>query len=297
MRRDIEFSNDGITLRGWLYVPDAGSGPYPAVVMSHGFTGLKEMSLDRYGEAFSNAGLAVLVFDNRCLGASDGQPRHHVDHVAQFRDYRAAVSFAGAQPEVDAARIGAWGTSYTGGTVLKLAAIDRRVRCVVSQVPLVSGLESIAALLPLSALRDFHAMIDADRERRMAGEPSQYVQVCSNDPAEPAVFPGTSTYEYFHRMMAEVPGMNWENKCTIASLEQLLEYDVAGFMGKISPAPMMMIVSEYDTTTPTDIAIRAFQLAAEPKRLVVVKDDHYAAYLDGFEETSAAARDWFLDHL
>jgi len=297
MRRDIEFTNDGLNLRGWLYVPEEGAGPHAAVVMAHGFTGLKEMTLDRYAEIFCRAGLAVLVYDNRCLGASDGEPRHDIDPVAQFRDYRAAVSFAGAQPEVDAGRIGAWGTSYTGGTVLKLAAIDRRVRCVVSQVPLVNGLDNLASLLPIAELGGVHAMIDADRERRMAGEASQYVKVCSNDPSEPAVLPGTATYEFFQLMKAEHPELDWDNKCTVRSVELLLEYDVTGFMPKISPTPMMMIVSAHDTVTPTHLAIDMFQRAADPKRLVVVEADHYAAYRDAFENTSAAARDWFLQHL
>ena len=42
-------------------------------------------------------------------------------------------------PEVDADRIGVWGSSYSGGHVLVLGAIDRRVKCVVWQVPLISG--------------------------------------------------------------------------------------------------------------------------------------------------------------
>jgi hypothetical protein len=35
----------------------------------------------------------------------------------------------------DAERIEVWGSSYSGGHVLVVAAVDRRVKCVVSQVP------------------------------------------------------------------------------------------------------------------------------------------------------------------
>ena len=39
MRTDIEFrTRDGLTLRGWHYVPDDGSGPFPTIVMAHGFS-------------------------------------------------------------------------------------------------------------------------------------------------------------------------------------------------------------------------------------------------------------------
>ena len=68
MRNDVEFDADGVTLRGWLYIPDGAAGPVPTVVMSHGFSAVKEMYLDRFAEA----GLGALVYDNRNFGASDG---------------------------------------------------------------------------------------------------------------------------------------------------------------------------------------------------------------------------------
>jgi cephalosporin-C deacetylase-like acetyl esterase len=36
---------------------------------------------------------------------------------------------------IDPERIGIWGTSFAGGHVLVVAATDRRVRAIVSQVP------------------------------------------------------------------------------------------------------------------------------------------------------------------
>jgi dienelactone hydrolase len=65
MRQDVEFQADGPRLRGWLYTPDAGAPPFATVVMAHGFSAVKEMYLDRFAEAFAEAGLAALVFDNR----------------------------------------------------------------------------------------------------------------------------------------------------------------------------------------------------------------------------------------
>ena len=145
MRTDVEFDAAGTTLRGWLYVPDGATGPVPTIVMSHGFSAVKEMYLDSFAEVFHGAGLNVLVFDNRNFGASDGEPRLEIDPWAQIRDYRHAITYAGTVPEVDAARIGIWGSSYSGGHVLVVAAIDRRVKAVVSQVPLVSGHDNRAA--------------------------------------------------------------------------------------------------------------------------------------------------------
>ena len=52
-RRDIEFDAEGVTLRGWFYVPEGASGPGPAVVMAHGFSAVKEMYLDSFAEVFA----------------------------------------------------------------------------------------------------------------------------------------------------------------------------------------------------------------------------------------------------
>ena len=62
MRRDISFkTEDGVTLRGWLYLPDRAAGQVPTIVMAHGFSAVKEMYLDRYAEAFSAGGLGALI--------------------------------------------------------------------------------------------------------------------------------------------------------------------------------------------------------------------------------------------
>jgi len=150
MRRDIEFRSKGTICRGWFYTPDltrAGRG-FPAIVMAHGFSAVKEMRLDRFAEAFAEAGLASLVFDYRGLGASDGMPRQDLDPHEQIEDYRNAISYARSLPEVDRDRIGIWGTSYSGGHVLMVAAFDKRVKAVVSQVPLIDGWEVMGDEVP-----------------------------------------------------------------------------------------------------------------------------------------------------
>ena len=297
MRRDIEFNADGVTLRGWFYTPDTGKGPFPVVVMAHGFTATKEMTLDRYAEVFAAGGIAALVYDNRCLGDRDGLPRHEVDPVAQRRDYRCAITYAQSLSEVDPKRVGIWGTSYTGGAVLAVAAMDRRVKAVVSQVPFIDGFKNVQQFLRLSEMEGFVQMLDEDRARRMKGEPSAYIPVTSDDPSQPAAFPGARTHAYFHRFANQVKGIKWENKVTLRSLEYLLECDVTSFVERISPTPMLMIVSENDSSTPTDIAVDAFHRAREPKELLVIRADHYASYLEDFDTTSAAARDFFIKNL
>src|SRR5712664_3279180 len=185
-RRDIEFGAEGVTLRGWFYPAEGPGGPGPTVVMAHGFSAVKEMYLDRFAEVFSAAGLNALVFDNRNFGASDGEPRQEIDPWAQVRDYRHAITYATTLPEVDDTRIGIWGSSSSGGHVLVVSAIDRRVKCVVSQVPLVSGYRNIQRLIRADMFAPLRQQLDADREARFRGEAPMMIPVVTQDPNAPA---------------------------------------------------------------------------------------------------------------
>src|ERR1700749_34590 len=175
-RRDIEFDAEGVTLRGWFYPAEGSTGTSsaggaPTIVMAHGFSAVKEMYLDKFAEVFAAGGLNALVFDNRNFGDSDGSPRQEIDPWAQVRDYRHAITYAITRPETDAGRIGIWGSSYPGGHVLVVGAIDRRVKAVVAQVPLISGHDNLRALVRADFIAGFREMFDADRLGRFPGQP------------------------------------------------------------------------------------------------------------------------------
>lgn len=296
MRTDIAFDAAGTTLRGWLYVPANARGPCPAVVMAHGLSALKEMGLDDYAKVFVAAGLAVLVYDNRNLGASDGTPRDEIDPVAQRRDYGHAVTFAQSRPEIDPQRIGIWGTSYTGGLVLMAAALDRRVKAVVSQVPYISAFESTQKAMSPEAQREYRKMLEQDRRERASGAASRIVTVCEDDPEKPGDTTTRMSHRYFDHYV-RTRGAPWPNRLTVNSLDLRQEYEAMPWMPRISPTPLLMIVAEEDRITATDIALRAFDAAREPKELLVIPGDHYIPYLERFADSSAAARDFFLRHL
>ncbi|MGB1215114.1 MAG: alpha/beta hydrolase [Pikeienuella sp.] len=186
-RQDIFFSSEGTTVRGWMYLP-AGPAPHPVIVMAHGFAAVKEMHLDSFAEAFAAAGFAVLVFDYRRLGASDGTPRQEIHPESQIEDYRNAITYAAARDEIDAARIGIWGTSYSGGHVLVLAATDPRVACVVSQVPTISGNAVTQRRFTPDTLKTVVEDQAADRLARMKGHAPQMKTLVAHDAADRPVY-------------------------------------------------------------------------------------------------------------
>ena len=296
MRQEIAFAAEGVTLRGWFYLPDHASEPVPTVVMAHGFSAVKEMYLDAFAEVFARAGLGVLVFDQRNFGASDGEPRQEIDPWQQIRDYRHAITFAGTLPTVDAARIGIWGTSYSGGHVLVVGAIDRRVRCVVSQVPLISGHRNARRLIRADFIAPLQARFDDDRRRRFAGEPPARIPVVAEHPLDPCVLPTADAWRWFSET-SQRRAPAWRNEVTLRSVEMFLEYEPGAYLGWLSPTPLLLIVARDDHLTVADEALAAYQQALEPKRLVLLPGGHFDAYVVEFDVSSTAARDWFVAHL
>ena len=296
MRRDIEFrSEDGVTLRGWHYVPEQNRRA-PTIVMAHGYSAVKEMYLDRFAEVFAEAGLGAIVFDNRNFGASDGEPRQEIDPWRQISDYRDAITWAGRLPEVDQDRIGVWGSSYSGGHVLVLGAIDRRVKCVVAQVPLISGHANARRLIRADLIAQVEAACLEDRKARYEGKPPGMIPVVTGDPMGPAVLPTTDSFQWFTET-ARTRAPSWRNEVTLRSVEKFLEYEPGAYISHISPTPLMIVVALQDHLTVADETLAAYERALHPKRLVTLPGGHFDAYVGDFEASSRPASAWFREHL
>jgi dienelactone hydrolase len=292
--QDVEFNADGVTLRGWLYLPVSLDLPAPIVVMAAGFACVKEMHLDRYAEVFAAAGLAALVFDFRNLGASGGEPRQELDPWRQIEDYRHAITYASTLPEVDAGRIGIWGSSYSGGHALAVAATDRRVRCVAVQVPTISGHGSGLRRVPMSEVEQLTGAFAQDRLRRMKGE-APAMRSIVGDAGENPIYPAAEVREWFLESAKNAPA--WRNKVTLRSMEFARAYEPGIYVPHISPTPLLMIVALKDFTSCTDLQLAAYERALEPKKLVTLAGGHFAPYGAEFDRASGAAKDWFLQHL
>lgn len=297
MRRDVEFSaGDGTILRGWHYLPDKRSGSVPTIIMAHGFSAVKEMYLDLFAAAFTDAGLAALVFDNRNFGASDGEPRQEIDPWDQVRDYRDAITFAETLPETDRSRLGIWGSSYSGGHVLVVGAIDRRVKCVVAQVPLISGHNNARRLIRADYLAGVQKMFEDDRRDRYAGKPPAMIPVVAEDPAAPSALPTSDSWTWFTETgRSRAP--TWRNEVTLRSIEMFTEYEPGAYIGFVSPTPLLLVVALGDHLTVSDEALAAYERAAHPKKLVTLKGGHFDAYVADFAAASGAATAWFMEHL
>ena len=293
-RRDVEFQVEGADhLRGWLFLPEA-SGPHPAISMAHGYAGVKEHGLERFARAFAEGGFVVLLHDHRTFGASDGTPRQDINPWGQIADWRRAISFLEALPEVDATRLGIWGTSYAGGHVLVLGATDRRIRAVVSQVPTISGYEQGLRRVPPDAIAPLERLFDEDERGQFRGEPPRRQKVVGQDLSVPASYRSADALSFY---LQPLPPGAWTNEVTVRSGRLARMYEPGAWVARVSPTPLLMIVAVADHITLSDLGLRAFGQALEPKKLVTVAGGHFDAYLSGFPTASGAALSWFREHL
>jgi len=285
MRTNLKITANGVELDAWFYTPDSAQRPFPTIVMSHGFGAVKEMSLDQTAEVFVNAGFACVVYDHRNTGSSAGEPRLELDPWQQIADMRDVITWAVMQPQVDSKRLGLWGTSYSGGHVLVVAATDRRVKCVVSQVPTVSGYKNTLRATPTDKLDAVLDAMNEDRINRAKGLPPKIV---------PISVEGSESYEW--SAVAGV-GTTYVNSVTLRTLDLRMAYEPGVYIPRIAPTPLLMIIADHDLRCPTDDQLAAFETAREPKKLHMFKGGHYQPYNVRLAECSGQAKDWFTEHL
>ncbi len=269
-REEIEFASGEGRCCGWLYRVEA-DGPAPCVVMAHGFGARKEARLDAFAERFVGAGFAALVFDYRHFGDSTGTPRQLIDIDRQHEDWQAAVAHARGLDGMDAERIALWGSSFSGGHVIWVAARDERIAAVVSQVPHTSGPATLRSAGPVRLTRMTAAGIrDAlgsrfGRVHRMpiVGPPGTLAAMTGDDAA--LAYPGM----YPH-------GFEPDNSIPARILLRFGSYS-PGREAKRVRCPLLVLVAESDTITPPAPARRAAAQADEGE-LLTFPGRHFDVY-------------------
>jgi uncharacterized protein len=258
-RTEVRFSAHGVDCAGYLYRPAKASPTLPCVVLGHGTAG----TMDRlfvYAEPFAAAGMAVLVFDYRGWGASDGQPRQVIDIGGQLDDWRAAIGFARSQDRVDPERIALWGSSLSGGHVVALAADDPQIAAVVAQVPWFGDARTprqvLRQLLRASTLKLVAAGI-RDAVRGARDRPPYLVPIVG-EPGQTALFTGPEVREALEAKGLE--GSLWRNEFAPRFVFALPRYQPGKAVERLG-MPLLVCVADRDRETPADFAARFVERA------------------------------------
>lgn len=294
-RTDVEFTSEGDSCAAWHYpgVGDAfaGEGGRPCVVMAHGIGGTRDSGLEPFAEAFADAGLDVVLFDYRGFGASDGEPRQYAWPPRHRDDYRAAVAFARTLDGVDSERIVLWGTSWSGGHVVYVAAGDPRIAAVVSQTPDLDGVRTLASLLryagPAHMLRGLgHGIRDAVAMLRR--DPPHMVPIA----ARPGEVAAMSTEEALPGYES-IAGPSWRNELTARALLCEGHNRPIAKMQELR-CPVLIQIADRDSVAP---AAAGYAAAWRAKGRAEVREypcAHFDIYLGEWRERSIADQLHFM---
>jgi fermentation-respiration switch protein FrsA (DUF1100 family) len=286
-RTDVEFPSNGLSCAAWLYRPD-GDGPLPLVVMAHGFSATRELRLDAYAERFVEAGLAALLFDYRHFGSSAGEPRQLLDIKRQQQDYEAALAYARGLDWVDRGRVALFGSSFSGGHVLAVAARDGRVAAVVSQCPFTDGLATAAKLGPVNVARLTLAGL-RDQLGALVGRSPYYVAAVG----EPGELAAMTTPDSKPGIEALVPDQTrWENRVSARIALRLATYR-PGRRAPFISCPVLGCVCDRDSLAPAEQTVRLLSKAprAEIKRYPI---GHFDIYIGEWWERAVSEQTDFL---
>ncbi|GKT45910.1 polyketide transferase af380 [Colletotrichum spaethianum] len=291
--RDVEFKTyDGIKLRGTLF--PAGENT-PCIIMNSGASVLflSINFLPDFAVRFQAAGITALIYDNRCLGDSEGSPRDEVDPLLQTRDYFDAFCYATTLPEVDANKIVYWGSSMSGGTALVAAALNKNIAAVVVQVPFISGewISQRSDSPPDALFQERASAISSGAPSKIPSFPESLEHIKTRTSKaviqDPAAV--TLTDEITRR------GQNWGKWATVQSLLNCSMFEPLAYVHRIAPTPLLMVVAEKDVTTPSHLQLEAFNRAREPKKLQLFKgQNHFSMYYGQDFEMNVASQIAFL---
>src|SRR5690606_1188989 len=164
--RPLPFFSSGLRLDADLHLPGDGSQPpYPVVVACSGYLGQKVIHPERFARALNPLGYAVLAFDYRGFGASEGERGRAVPQE-WVEDVRAAVDRLTVTEDVDPGRVGGGGWGLGGGVAISEAADDPRVKAVACLNGVADGARSTRNMHDQTSWEKLLARIEADRGRR-----------------------------------------------------------------------------------------------------------------------------------
>jgi uncharacterized protein len=295
---DVSFPSHGETCAAWHL---AGEGDTfvekrgrPCVVMAHDLGVTKDSGLLPFAEAFAEVGLDVLLFDYRCFGESTGNPRHLAWPSRHREDYRAAVEFARARDGVDPERIVLWGTSWSGGHVVYVAASDPRIAAVISQTPDLDGLKALNQIREYAGLGQQLRLIwlgMKDAVGALRGRPPLMI---------PTVAPpgelGAMTSEESEPGMRAIAGPSWRNELTARGVFAEWTNRAVTRMAKVR-CPILIQIADRDSIAPATAARAA---AWRAKGRVEVREypcAHFDIYLEWRDRAIADQLHFLRRHL
>lgn len=292
MKKRASFYSEGVQLVGDVYYPD-GLRPgekRAGIVLCPGYTAVKDLYLPDNARVLTEAGYVAMVFDYKGWGESDG-PRTRLAPYGRVADAQAALTFLGTLAEVDSDRLGIYGPSYGGATVIWVGAIDPRVKCVVSVVGVGKGARWMRSVRRPDEWYDLLERSRRDRVQRVLEGKSEFVN------REEILLPDRQSVEMSAAARRNMPGA--VTAIPLEFVDETLAFNPEWVVDKIAPRPVLFITTDDDRLVPPEESYQLYASAGEPKKLVVLKGyGHYEVFTPpAFDEVMKAALGWYRQYL
>jgi hypothetical protein len=288
---DIDYSDatimsEGVRMHAERFSAKDNAGKkLPTILMAHGWGGTAG-SLRRDAVVFARAGYFVVTFDYRGWGESDSrviltakapakiaggrfsaevqEVREVVDPLDQGVDWLNALHWLQGESQCDTERIGIWGSSFSGGHVVWVAARDPRVKVFVSQV----------------GSMDSRWVVNTERERKKT-----YAEAVARARGELG-YPDPSVKAVGNLRGAPIR-------------EKFIWHVPVEDIGKVDHvAKLFIIAGDEELFDNRDHAINAYEQAGGVKKLVSIPGiTHYGVYRDKREQVQRLAVEWFDKYL
>lgn len=298
MYTSTEFQSQGATVRGRLYKPANRSEALAVVIMTHGFSATIGMVADHYADEIFRAGFAVLLYDHRNFGISDGEPRQEINKWLQMRGYQDAIDFVTGLKGIDSNRIALWGDSLSAGQALVLGAIDSRIKVIIGQVPACNDKSAPAD----EDGRLFNAMVEFFKKGDIAGKPEitngPLPVVSTDQKGNQSLLKPLTAFRWF----IEYGGRHntgWKNLATYVNPNAIVLFHPALCAKHIKASVFLLIAKEDELTSPV-VAKEVYDLIPGPKEYMEVEGGHFGLlYYPGelFNKASKAQCDFLRRYL
>lgn len=287
MHQVISFISQQETIEGHLYLPEKGKGPYPLVILCHGFCGVKELLLPAFADYFARNGYAALTFDYRGFGKSGGEPGRLVPAL-QVEDIHAAIDFCRQHEAINPDAIALWGTSFGGANAITAAAQNPKIKCLVVQLTFADGERVITHKMSEEEKQRFQQTLERMAEKKAATGREMMVPVSK-------VLTDEQSLAFFKSYREKFPALGI--KIPFLTIAETMKHKPEQYIQDIS-APVLIVAAEKDGVNPPEESQQLYERACEPKKLYTEAGaSHYELYSGKhFERVAKVQLGWLRQY-